>query len=96
MEAGCPPNEPNDWKMTPLAISFMKGHMGLVEYILKQPGVDIDSRINDSTGVTLLLQAVSSQPTKELLSRLKFLLINQKASCNIVDFEGNNAVRNGK
>lgn len=50
MEAGCPPNEPNDWKMTPLAISFMKGHMGLVEYILKQTGVDIDSRINDSTG----------------------------------------------
>lgn len=50
MEAGCSPNEPNDWKMTPLAISFMKGHIGLVEYILKQPGVDIDSRINDSTG----------------------------------------------
>lgn len=52
MESGCPPNEPNDWKMTPLAISFMKGHMGLVEYILKQPDVDIDSRINDSTGRT--------------------------------------------
>lgn len=52
MEAGCPPNEPNDWKMTPLAISFMKGHMGLVEYILKQPDVDINSRINDSTGTT--------------------------------------------
>ncbi|KAJ6648044.1 Poly [ADP-ribose] polymerase tankyrase [Pseudolycoriella hygida] len=91
LEAECPPNEPNDWKMTPLAIAFMKGHMGLVEYILKQQGVEIDSRINDSTGVTLLLQAISSRPTKEFLKRLKFLLENQKANCNVVDFEGNNA-----
>ncbi|KAG4073918.1 hypothetical protein HA402_014123 [Bradysia odoriphaga] len=91
LESGCPANELNDWKMTPLAISFMKGHMGLVEYILKQQGADIDSRVNDNTGFTLLLQAICSKPSSEYLSRLKFLLVDQKANCNALDFDGNNA-----
>lgn len=29
----------------------MKGHIGLVEYLLQQPNVDIDSRVNDNTGM---------------------------------------------
>lgn len=49
LETGCPPNEPNDWKMTPLGIAFLKGHIGLVEEILKKPGIDVNSPIDDTT-----------------------------------------------
>ena len=54
MEAGCCPNEPNQWKMTPIAIAFMKGHIGLVEVLLKEPGVNVNSAIDDSKGMTRL------------------------------------------
>jgi ankyrin repeat protein len=50
VEAGCCPNESNQWKMTPIAIAFMKGHIGLVEILLKEPGVDVNSPIDDSKG----------------------------------------------
>jgi len=46
MEAGCCPNESNLWKLTPLAIAFCKGQIGLVEILLKQPGVNIDAPID--------------------------------------------------
>jgi ankyrin repeat protein len=54
LEAGCDPSLGNLWKMTPLAIAFMKGHTGIVEMLVKLPGVDIDSSIDDSTGEFLL------------------------------------------
>ena len=35
--------------MTPLGIAFMKGHTGLADMILKQPGVDINFRDDQGT-----------------------------------------------
>ena len=51
LEAGACPNEANQWKMTPLAIAFMKGHMGIVNFLLKESGVDIDGIIEDTKGI---------------------------------------------
>lgn len=53
IEAGCPPNATSFWKMTPMAIAFMKGHSGLVTVLMKQEGVDVNARINDSTGMLI-------------------------------------------
>jgi ankyrin repeat protein len=50
IEAKAKPNDPNDWKMSPLCIAFMKGHTGLAEEIIKEPGVNINIPVNDSNG----------------------------------------------
>ncbi len=38
VDAGAPLNPGNEWKITPLAISMLKGHMGIAKYLLEQPG----------------------------------------------------------
>jgi len=55
LEAGCNPNEGNFWKMTPLGIAFLKGHIGIVEMLLKEPGVDINAAVDDESGKCFIL-----------------------------------------
>jgi ankyrin repeat protein len=43
------PNVANDWKVTPLGIAFLKGHMGLADILLDQPNVDIN--FTDDSGI---------------------------------------------
>ena len=42
LDAKANPNLANDWKTTPAAIAFLKGHMGLADILLQQPGADIN------------------------------------------------------
>ena len=42
LDAGANPNVPNDWKTTAAGITFLKGHMGLTDLLLQQPGADIN------------------------------------------------------
>ena len=51
LDAKADPNIPNDWKVTPLGIAFLKGHMGIADILLEQPGVDINFR--DESGEML-------------------------------------------
>lgn len=44
LDSGANPNIANSWKTTPAAISFLKGHMGLADMLLQQPGADINFR----------------------------------------------------
>lgn len=53
IEAGCDVVKGNDWQLTPLAISFMKGHIGIVEMLVKQPGVEINSPVDGDSGKIL-------------------------------------------
>lgn len=84
---GANPNLANDWKMTPVCIAFLKGHFGLVDLLLNQPGVDINFK--DDKGRTLVSIAASSKLVPELMDQLNYLL-NKKADCSLADLEGYN------
>ncbi|XP_054722688.1 LOW QUALITY PROTEIN: uncharacterized protein LOC129232581 [Uloborus diversus] len=91
IEAGASLNLPNDWKITPLSLAFMKGHMGLVDFLVEQPGIDINVEVNNESGMTLVMQALRSEINHSMLERIHFLVVKQKSDCTKVDFMGNNA-----
>ncbi|GFT42008.1 poly polymerase tankyrase [Nephila pilipes] len=91
IEAGASLNLPNDWKITPLSLAFMKGHMGLVDFLVEQPGIDINVDVNNDSGMTLVMQALRSNINNSMLERIHFLVVKQKSDCTKVDFMGNNA-----
>lgn len=37
-------------QITPLSLAFMKGHMGLVDFLVEQPGIDINVDVNNDSG----------------------------------------------
>lgn len=71
LDSGSELNTPNEWKLTPVAIAFLKGHIGIAKYLLDQPGVDIDFR--DDNGKTVLMKMVSDAKVlnQELLDEIK-------------------------
>ncbi|KAL5008431.1 hypothetical protein ScPMuIL_014012 [Solemya velum] len=79
----------NDWKITPLGIAFLKGHVGLVDFLLKQPDSDINFK-NDR-GMTLVSVAVSSKLEEGLLSQVDYLL-KKGADARIKDAEDCNSL----
>ncbi|KAG8179654.1 hypothetical protein JTE90_017793 [Oedothorax gibbosus] len=91
IEAGASLNLPNDWKITPLSLAFMKGHMGLVDHLVEQPGIDINVDVNNDSGMTLSMQALRSKINHSMLERIHFLVVKQKSDVTKVDFVGNNA-----
>ena len=45
IEAGASPLDIcNEWGLTPLAISMLKGNVGLAKYLLALPGIDINGK----------------------------------------------------
>ncbi|KAK3092730.1 hypothetical protein FSP39_006660 [Pinctada imbricata] len=88
-EGGADASVANDWQLTPLGAAFMKGHSGLVDFLLKLPGVDINFK-NDS-GMTLISVACSSQLSGELLPQIEYLL-DKGADPTISDVNGLNAL----
>lgn len=92
LEAGADPNLYNDWKLTPLSLAYLKGHIGLIDYLLEQSGVNIDVAVDNDKGLTLLMQTVKSKICPSMLERVKFLVIKQKSDCSITDYFGNNAL----
>lgn len=50
LEAGCDMVKGNDWKLTPIAIAFMKGHIGIVEMLVKVPGVEVNVPVDGDSG----------------------------------------------
>ncbi|XP_067142710.1 poly [ADP-ribose] polymerase tankyrase-like isoform X2 [Centruroides vittatus] len=92
LEAGASPNSYNDWKLTPLSVAYLKGHMGLVDCLLEQSGVNIDVAVDNDKGLTLLMQTVKSKICPSMLERVKFLVIKQKSDCSVTDYFGNNVL----
>lgn len=88
-EGGADPKICNDWKVTPVGVAFMKGHMGLVDFLLKMPGVDINFK--NVTGMTLLSIACSSALEKGLDDQVAYLL-KKGGDPTITDVDGFNAL----
>ncbi|XP_060068797.1 poly [ADP-ribose] polymerase tankyrase-like [Ylistrum balloti] len=88
-EGGADPKKANDWKLTPVGIAFMKAHMGLVDFLLKMPGVDINFK-NDS-GKTLISVACSSELNSSLYDQIVYLM-DKGSDPSITDIDGLNAL----
>ncbi|XP_077522271.1 poly [ADP-ribose] polymerase tankyrase-like isoform X2 [Amblyomma americanum] len=95
VEAGAAPHKTNSSKATPVLVAFLKGHMGIVDYLLDQPGVELgaDSPSDaGTTGRTLAMRALRSQLSSSIYTRLQFLLERQSSDISRADQEGNNAL----
>ncbi|XP_064602038.1 poly [ADP-ribose] polymerase tankyrase-like isoform X2 [Liolophura sinensis] len=88
--ANADPNKENDWKVTPVAIAFLKGHLGLVDYLLGRPGVDINFK--DDKGMTLVSIAAASPLVPGLYEQLKFLIVDKGADTTSTDINGYTAL----
>ncbi|XP_013405621.1 tankyrase-like protein isoform X2 [Lingula anatina] len=89
LDAGADPNLPNDWKLTPLGVAYLKGHRGLSEILLDLPGIDIDFK--DEGGKTLLLNEAAKWGENQYKNICK-LVKDKGASCTVVDNDGNGAL----
>ncbi|XP_025104527.1 LOW QUALITY PROTEIN: tankyrase-like protein [Pomacea canaliculata] len=89
-DGGAAPNVENEWKTTPLAIAFLKGHTGIVDFLLSLPKTDINFR-NDE-GMTLVSIAASSRLQPGLEKEVDYLVKEKGADPKITDINGFNAL----
>lgn len=78
-----------------MLVAFLKGHMGVVDYLLDQPGVELcaDSPPDAGTsGRTLAMRLLRSRLGSSVFARLQFLLERQSSDAKRADSDGNNAV----
>ena len=87
IDAGAAINCPNDWALTPLAVAYMKGHMGLADTLLAQPGIDINCQ--DDRGLTLVSLTLTNGVQAATYNQLEYLLKAKKADVKIADSLGN-------
>ncbi|CAJ0600158.1 unnamed protein product [Cylicocyclus nassatus] len=62
----------NDWKLTPLSIAYLKGHYGIVQWLLDEMSEYVDINGKDMEGVTLLsslLRYTDEDAQSELLEQ---------------------------
>ena len=90
----------NEWKVTPLAVSMLKGHTGLAKWLLEQPGVDINGR--DDMGRTVImgmvveaLERYTENPlltplSQGVLDEICYLVDRRSANPNLCDIAGKN------
>ncbi|VDM79168.1 unnamed protein product [Strongylus vulgaris] len=67
----------NDWKLTPLSIAYLKGHYGIVRWLLEEEAEYVDINGKDMEGVTLLsslLRYADQSAQSELLEQMQYLL----------------------
>ncbi|CAD5123349.1 DgyrCDS11707 [Dimorphilus gyrociliatus] len=83
LEAGAKPDVNNDWKLTPLAVAFLKGHISLANYLIDDVGVDIN--IKNDKGMTLVSIASSSSLSEDLYDQMVYLVEEKKADVTILD-----------
>ena len=77
--------------MTPLALAFLKGHMGLADLLLEESNLSINFRMEN--GVTLVMMAcMSSMENLTIADQLEYLLSGKKADCSLIDGNEKNAV----
>ncbi|CCD69564.1 Poly [ADP-ribose] polymerase tankyrase [Caenorhabditis elegans] len=84
-------SEPNDWQLYPLSVAYLKGHYGIVTWLLEGPHKD-KANINakDNNGATLLSNLLSYADEtmhKELLSQIEYL-VARKADASLADSSG--------
>jgi ankyrin repeat protein len=80
------PNPFNDWKMTPLAIGMLKGHLQCCEILLSVPGVDVN--VKDEQGNSLVVQTIGLDLSEEVVRQLKYLIQQKKCDVTIANDQG--------
>ncbi|KAI1698754.1 ankyrin repeats (3 copies) domain-containing protein [Ditylenchus destructor] len=72
----------NSWQLAPLAVAYLKGHIGIVEFLLDgQYSADVDVNAVDNDGCNLLMALIKNQSqfsppyisSKSFHTQLKFL-----------------------
>lgn len=89
-DAGAVANVENDWKTTPLAIAFLKGHIGIVDFLLSLPKTDINFK--DEKGMTLVSIAAASRLQPGLCEQIDYLVKEKGADPTITDIDGFSAL----
>uniref|UniRef100_A0A183EER0 ANK_REP_REGION domain-containing protein n=1 Tax=Gongylonema pulchrum TaxID=637853 RepID=A0A183EER0_9BILA len=78
----------NDWQLAPLSVAYLKGHYGIVEWLVDGPCSSIvDVNCRDQSGATLLSSAIKFYDCfddKNILKQLQFL-IGKGANCSLKD-----------
>ena len=95
LEAGAEVNACNEWKLTPVAVSLLKGHVGISKFLLDQPGVDINFK--DDKGRTVILSMLAEvnnekRLTEELYSEIVDMVERRGADAKVIDNDKNNAL----
>ncbi|KAJ1351867.1 hypothetical protein KIN20_008029 [Parelaphostrongylus tenuis] len=93
IEPSCLKQE-NDWKLTPLSVAYLKGHYGIVRWLLEEKANLVDINGKDMEGVTLLsslLRYAGQENYSELAEQMQYLL-SRGADCSLADSMGNSIV----
>ncbi|GMT12325.1 hypothetical protein PFISCL1PPCAC_3622, partial [Pristionchus fissidentatus] len=81
----------NEWLLTPLSIAYLKGHYGIVSWLLDNHADVVDVNCKDNEGVTLISSLLSyhdENSTAHLPDQINYL-ITRGADCSITDTSGN-------
>eukprot|EP01133_Synstelium_polycarpum_P003444 gene3444-3911_t len=84
-----PVNDQNDYKMTPLSVSVLKGHFRITEFLMTQGG---DPNVCDEHGRSILLQALDVSITSSLLVNVAYLIERHGSSVTHADKDGDTAL----
>ena len=76
----------NSWKSTPFEISILKKHLGIINYCIKSPNFDINTKFGN--GTNLLLQYFMNINPKSI-DLIENLILNYKADATCFDFNKN-------
>ncbi|EGT31197.1 CBN-PME-5 protein [Caenorhabditis brenneri] len=83
--------KPNDWQLYPLSIAYLKGHYGIVSWLLEGPHkTKANINAKDNNGATLLSNLLSyadESMHKELLGQIEYL-VARGADSSIPDSTG--------
>lgn len=87
------PSISNIWRGTPCSIANMKGHVGIIKYLLGMPKSAINVNFKDQSGSSMLQNTVN-EPVETLLEKgiiieKVTLLLEMKADVNSTNIEGN-------
>ena len=78
-------NRLNEWKSSPTIIAMLKGHFGIVDYLLSRR--EIDASLVDDQGRSLVAQ-LCLHLTEDSFKNLKFLIHKNKINVSHKTVEG--------
>ena len=81
----------NTFGLTPICAAFMKGHIGIIDDILKRNIISVNVPVNDS-GITLVMLTFSLYPNDTLITHLRLFIEQFKCDLSKTDYNGNNTV----
>ncbi|KAI1702840.1 ankyrin repeats (3 copies) domain-containing protein [Ditylenchus destructor] len=88
----------NSWQLAPLAVAYLKGHIGIVEFLLDgQYSADVDVNAVDNDGCNLLMALIKNQSqfsppfisSKTFHTQLKYLVDKGAKASNADSFMSN-------